>query len=184
VKEYAASLLSALLFISCAASLPYGVDYPLTKETFRSRDGLFVGRVPQGWFSSAGDTLVPAAVAWLMKDDMSAAMGIKEITLDRLAGLQIRKDGLELLARISIGLRQSGPDSMVVLAAPGKFEMGGKTFCGYEIGAGGRRARIVVFSVGERYYECEAVVMKGTGSSGELVRMFTAQQTFLSSLRF
>ena len=119
-----------------------------------------------------------------MKDDMSAAMGVREVNLDRLAALRVGKDGLELLAHISLGLRQSGPDSALVQAAPREFEMSGKKFCGYEVEAGGKRARIVVFPVGDRYYECEAKLMKGAGPSAEVVRIFTAQQTFLSSLKF
>src|SRR5262249_17273510 len=70
VKQAVASLLIVALFMSCAASLPYATDYPLTEQTFRSRDGVFSARVPRGWFSSTGDTLVPALVAWLVKDDL------------------------------------------------------------------------------------------------------------------
>lgn len=184
MKSCIAALLSAMLFVSCAASLPYGIDYPLTDRTFRSRDGAFTGRVPQGWFSSTGDTLVPSVVAWLIKDDLSAALSIKELNLDRVTALRVEKDGLGLLAHISAGLHQSGPDSATVAVAPREFEMQGKKFCSYEIVNGGKRTRIVVFSAHGKFYECEAVPVKGQRPADELARMFTAQQTFLAWLRF
>ena len=184
MREYLASLLSAVLFISCAASLPYGVDYPLTDQTFRSRDGVFSGRVPRGWFSSAGDTLIPAVVAWLIKDDLSATVGVKELSLDSPASLRVEKEGPELLAQLDASLRQGGPDSVQLVVSPKVFDMEGKKFCSYEIFAGGKRTRIVVFSARGRHYECEAVAVKRPASASETIRMFTAQQTFLSSLKF
>lgn len=184
MKQYLVPLISAVLFISCASSLPYATDYPLSQQTLRSRDGIFTAKVPQGWYSSTGDTLLPAVVAWLIKDDLSAAMGVRQLNLDRQAGIRVEKEGLELLAHISAGLRQGGSDSPAVVVAPKEFETQQKKFCSYEIAAGGKRTRIVVFSARGRYYECEAIGMKGSGSSDETARMFTAQQTFLASLTF
>jgi hypothetical protein len=182
VKQYAVSLLAALLCISCAASLPYAIDYPLTDQMFRSRDGVFRGRIPRGWFSSADDTLIPAVVAWLVKDDLSAAIGIKELTLDHLSTSRVEKEGLELLAHISAGLHSS--EGAAISASPRSFEMKGTKYCSYEVSIGGSFKRIVVFTARGRYYECDAVPVKSTGSPGEIARMFTAQQTLLSSLSF
>jgi hypothetical protein len=184
VKRYLLLLLSAGLFMSCAGSLPYSIDYPLTEQTFRSRDGVFACRVPQGWFTSSGDTIVPALVAWLMKDDLSATMGVKEIHLDQTASRRVERDGLELLATISAGLHQGDASSPSIAVPPKEFEMRGKKFCGYEIAGNGKRARIVVFSARSRYYECQAEPVNGAGSADEILKMFTAQQTFLASMTF
>ncbi len=184
MKQAVASLLVAALFISCAGSLPYASDYPLTDQIFRSRDNVFSARVPQGWFSSTGDTLVPALVAWLVKDDLSAAVGVKELSLDREAAHRVGKDGLGLLASIDAGLRTGGADSTRLVTTPKEFDLQGKKFCGYEISTGRNVTRIVVFSAGGRYYACEAAAVKGRASSEESARMFTAQQTFLSTLKF
>jgi hypothetical protein len=184
LKQAVASLLIAALFISCAASLPYGIDYPLTAQSFRSRDGVFSARVPQGWFSSTGDTLVPALVAWLVKDDLSAAVGVKELSLDREAAHRVEKDGLGLLASIDASLRAGGSDSAGSATEPKEFELQGKKFCSYETSAGGKLIRVVVFAAGGRFYACEAGAVKGRTSAEETVRMFTAQQTFLSTMKF
>ena len=184
MKQYLSLLLSALLSISCAASLPYSMDYPLTEQTFRSRDGVFTCKVPQGWFTSSGDTIVPAVVAWLMKDDLSATMGVKEINLDRAAARRVEEDGLEFLATMSAALRQGDASAPSVVVAPKEFEMRGRKFCSYETGGNGKRTRVVVFSAKGRYYECQAEQVNGAGSANDLVKMFTAQQTFLASMTF
>ena len=182
MKQYVVSLLAALLSISCAASLPYGIDYPLTEQMFRSRDGVFRGRIPKGWFSSTEDTVIPSVVAWLVKDDLSAAIGIRQLTLDPLSTSRVVKEGLELLAHISAGLHRS--EGAQVSASPKSFEMRGTKFCSYEVSNGGSFRRIVVFTARGRYYECDAVPVKSPGSAGDLAKMFTAQQTLLSSLSF
>jgi hypothetical protein len=184
LKHYLLSLLSAVLFISCAGSLPYSMDYPLTDQTFRSRDGIFTCKVPQGWFTSAGDSIVPAVVVWLMRDDLSATMGVKEINLDQMAARSVEKGGLELLATISAGLREGDPASPSMVVPPKEFEMRGRRFCSYEIASAGKRARIVVFSARGHYYECEAEPVNGAGSADQIQKMFTAQQTFLASMTF
>jgi hypothetical protein len=145
MKQYVAALLCAALAFSCAASLPYASDYPLTEQTFRSRDGSFSGKVPRGWFASSGDTVVPAVVAWLVRDDLSAAMGVRELNLDRLSGERVGKDGVQLLARISAGLHEGGAGTSTVVSGAREFELRGKKFCGYEIASGGKRSRVVVF---------------------------------------
>lgn len=175
MKEKLVFSLLAVLFASCAASLPYGTDYPLTEKTFRSRDGVFSGNIPQGWFSSTEDTLGSALTVWLMKDDLSAILIVKEIKLDRLSAQQVENEGLKLLVNISIGLQSAL--SAVAIPEQKEFELHDKKFCSYEI----MKKRVVVFTVKGRFYDCEAQAVHGF-TQEEYARLFTAQQTFLSSL--
>ncbi len=181
-KETLAAVLLAFLCGACAASLPYAVDYPMTLETFHSRDGVLTARVPQGWFSTTSDTLAPSLVAWLIRDDFSATLAVRELKLDRLAARQVEREGLKLLALVSSGMHgetSSGPPQ-----ALREFEMQGKKFCSYELQSGKVRTRIVVFAARGRYYECEAQPVKGIWSADDVARMFTAQQTLLWSMTF
>ena len=181
MKQYPVFLLLAFLFISCAASVPYATDYPLTDQIFQSRDGMFSGKIPRGWFSSTDDSLGSALNALLIKEDFSATLTLKELKLDRTAAEQVRKQGLPLLARLGSLFRHD-------IALNGElktteFELKGKKFCSYEQSSRERAGRVIVFVSKGKYYECEVKPAKGQWSAEEMKRMFTMQQTVLASLR-
>ncbi len=166
--------------VSCSPSVPYLTDYPLTEQTFQSRDGIFSGKVPQGWFFSIGDSLGSSLVAWLLKEDFSAAITFKELKLDQLTSQRVKKEGLELLAYISSGFQHEN-HSRVKLNLQ-KFTIEGKAFCSYEIASENGTKRIVVFPAKGKYYECEARFLKGSKCDSDIFQYFNAQQTVLSSI--
>ena len=172
----------SLIIASCAATLPYATDYPLTKELFRSRDGILTGKVPQGWYSSSDDTLAPALILWLIREDFSAALTVREIKLDRLSVQHVEKEGLELLAQMSVGLHDENLPAKEIETQ--EFKINEKKFCSYEVGSGVNRKRLIVFATKRKNYECEARPLKGIWTGTDLARLFTTQQTVLSSLNF
>jgi hypothetical protein len=172
----------AILLCSCSASLPYATNYPLTNKIFHSRDGIFSGKIPEGWFSSTEDSLASGLVVWLIKDDLSATLSIKELKLDRLTSQQVMKEGLKVLVRPSFLLHDDnitgdGPEVK-------EFTIAGRKFCSYEQTSQGKRERIVIFAAKEKCYECETAVITSSSSQKEMAQVFTAQQTTLSSLSF
>ena len=183
VTYKAALLVLSLVFFSCAAKLPYSLNYPLTQETFRSHDGSFVGLIPQGWFSASEDTLAAAQLAWLVKEDFSAVLTVHELHLDRLTLARVQKEGLALLGQISLSMHADDLFSSVIIQ-PKEFSMSGKNFCGYEVKDNIGQKRIVVFSVNGKFYESEAVPVKGMWKPEETEKLFMAQQAFLSTLAF
>lgn len=182
MKQYLTFLFLGFLFSSCAASLPYTTDYPLTDQRFHSRDRMFSGNIPRGWFSATDDSLGSAVNALLIREDYSAALTVKEIKLDRSSIEHIRKEGLKLLARLSLLFRHEDapgaePETM-------EFELRGKHYCSYERMLKNATTRVVVFTAAGKYYECEMRSMKGQWPGEELKRMFTVQQTVLASLTY
>ena len=126
--------------------------------------------------------LAPALAAWLIKDDFSAALSLRELKLDPLTTKSVQDDGLSLLASISYGLNGDGTpmrDNQLQ-----EFTYGDKRYVGYEIGSGSQSKRIVVFSSRGRYYECEVRAITGTWTLPEMNRLFTIQQSVLASLNF
>jgi hypothetical protein len=178
IREFSLLILAGMI-ASCAASLPYRTDYPLTSTVVHSRDGILSANVPQGWFSSTEDTLGTALSIFLMNDDVSATLTVKELKLDRLSAQEVEKHGLKLLARMSAGFQSA--ESPV---EPREFELREKKFCSYEIEKGGTKNRIVVFSARQKYYECEARAVRVSLSGDQYASMFTVQQTFLLSLSY
>lgn len=183
MKRNLSFLFLSLILSSCAGTLPYSLNYPLTTETFHSRDGLFTGNVPQGWFFSSEDTLAPALLAWLVKEDLSAALAFEELHLDKLSAQRVDKEGLTLLAYMSLMFQQASSSTEVVVP-PKEFKMRGKEFCGYEITSGGEHKRVVVFTARGKYYECRATPLKGSWTTDDLIQLFTAQQVLLSTISF
>jgi hypothetical protein len=172
----------ALVVASCAASLPYATNYPMTDVVVNSRDGVLHGKIPQGWFSATEDSLGSGVTLILIHDTSGATLTVTPVILDFLALHHIQSHGLILLAGISASARSK--DAGATLPEPQEFELRGKKFCSYEITSGNLSSRIVVFSVKGKYYECE--VRGGANDRGkeELARLFTTQQSFLSSLEF
>ena len=171
-----------VVFASCAASLPYGTDYPLSNSIVHSRDGVLSCSIPQGWFSSTEDSLGTKLTIFLMNDDITATLVVKELKLDPLSLQQVELQGLKLLARLSASFHSE--DSRIVLPELQEFELRGNKFCSYELSQGENRARVVVFSAKGRYYECEARASHNNWTGEQYTRMFKAQQSLLASLHF
>ena len=179
------NLFSAVLcffLVSCAATLPYPANYPLTETTVRSRDGILTGKIPGGWYSATEDSLGTGASLILINDNADAVLSIKEIIPDRLTSQRVERDGLTLLANVGLSSRRETGGAATT--EPREFELRGMNYCGYELSGADTRARVVLFRARGKYYECEARGGK-RGLSGEsYTNLFTAQQTFLSSLTF
>jgi len=174
----AAHLFLAVVLASCAASIPYSTEYPLTPSLFRSRDGAFSGRIPAGWFSSTEDTLAPALTAWLIREDYSATLTIRELRLDRLSDDRVTDNGLTLLASLNAAFE----GHTAKLREVKEYAIGGKKFCGYEFGPSESPGRAVVFAAGAKYYSCTAQRVKGTWSKADYNMLFSAQETVLRSI--
>ena len=154
----------------------------MTDVAVSSRDGVLHGKIPQGWFSATEDSLGSAVTILLINDTGGATLTVTSVILDSLALQHIQSHGLVLLARISASARLREAD--VTVAESQEFEIRGKKFCGYETTKGVMSSRVVVFSREGKYYECE--VRGGANDKGRenLIRLFTAQQSFLASLAF
>ena len=147
------TVLLALVLASCAASLPYATNYPMTDVLVNSRDGVLHGKIPQGWFSATEDSLGSGVTLILIHDISGATLTVTPVILDFLALHHIQSHGLILLAGISASARSK--DAGATLSEPQEFELRGKKFCSYEITSGNLSSRIVVFSVKGKYYECK-----------------------------
>ncbi len=184
VKRSAAFLLLGILLASCAASLPYSNDYPLTGELFQSRDVEFSGKIPEGWMVAPLDSVPAMYKSWLLKDGYKATMQIIELHLDALSRREVSSRGLQLLADISISFHNDAASPVVLSSKPKEFKVGGREFCGYEVQDRNVRKRIVVFAANGKYYESTAYPTTTPPTDREIDQLFSVQQTVLSSIVF
>ncbi|MBA4311950.1 MAG: hypothetical protein C0417_04910 [Chlorobiaceae bacterium] len=177
------SVLIILIFLfGCAAKLPYLSTYPMSEQYFHSRDGIFYGKVPLGWFSARDDTLGPAVVVWLLKEDFTTSITVRELKLDQFSRKRISKEGLDFLAHLSAAAYIENDLSSNV--EPFLFKLRAKEFCSYELHENGETRRIVLFAAKGHYYECIAYKLKGEWSSDDFKTLFTVQQSVLGSIGY
>jgi len=175
----------ALLLASCASRVTYPGDFPLSATLFSFRHAPVHGRIPRGWFSPAEDTLAPALAAWLIQADYAASISVRELHLDNRAQKDVGDQGLALLARLSFAFRSTADSAAVVVGEPQQFSLAGKDFRAYECRSHGIVSRIVLFAVGNRYFECEAAPANGKGTAApDAGTLFRIQQSVIGSLVF
>ncbi len=177
-----AAALLALLLASCGTTrIPYSSGVPLSRDIFTARDNRFTGTVPEGWFSSVDDTLAPALSAWLTRNDLGAAITIREIFPDRAAAARSSGNGLKELLLADAGFIADAAVSPI--SEPVVFDLKGMHCCSAEFMSDQGPTRLVVFSWKDGFYECRAVKAAGTWSADDFRTLFTVQQTVLSSLK-
>ena len=175
--SFLAAVLAALA-ISCAVSIPYASDYPLTQEVLRSPHADFTGRIPRGWQLAADDSTLPAIT--LFDSTLSSAIVIREVRLDSLSRREVGSSGLQLLAHIVAGFSGGTPEENAIK----KFTLGKVEFCSAEWSSQSSYRRVVVFSTPGRHYACEARMTRSPGSEEEHRKLFSVQQSLLGSLSF
>jgi hypothetical protein len=172
-----AALLSLAAF-ACASRPPDAPGYPLSDEIVRTVDGALLARVPRGW-TSAGGEVPPGVAAVLVSDDRSALIVLRELSLDVVTGERVRREGLGLLARLSLAFRADSarPAPNVPVT---EYRLGQTDVCAFELIVGSAWKSVVVAGFGGRYYECEA---SAPASALEAARPVAgAQKAFLASL--
>jgi len=152
-----AFLVAAVVAISCAPT-PYRPEVTLTNNFFQSADGLLRGRIPSGWLSLSETELPPHLAGWLFREDYSAVLTFEEIKVDSHTAAAVVREGLLLLANISLSLKLSEESSLVVVKQPEAFTLEGKHFARYAYDVKGEQVNVVLFRVKNRFVESIATL--------------------------
>ena len=166
---------------SSFSSLP---DVPLQSSYSFSRQGLLHYRVPVGWFDASRDSQFVSAEIWLVRNDYAATITVAELVIDEEARRGIDREGLQRLAQLSLSLFLSN-GSAVTLNPPEPVSLGGPASYAYTAmkPETGDTVRVVLLDTGRRVYEATALV-RGRSASGVSSEAFSAQRSFLKSLRW
>jgi hypothetical protein len=154
-------LVAAVVTISCAPA-PYRPEVALTNNFFQSTDGLLRGRIPSGWLSLSETELPPHLAGCLFREDYSAVLTFEGIEVDSSTKVAIEREGLLLLANISLSLKLSEESSVVVVKQPEAFTLEGKHFARYAYDVKGEQVNVVLFRVKNRYVESTATLRAQT----------------------
>lgn len=173
-----------VLFFSCAGVPFYTSVHPLATEVVKSADGTIQSRIPLGWFASNDPSLAPQYLFWLIKDDYSGTITLQEVKVDRATGRRINKEGLNLLAEISMAFKKESTDKFLQTKPIELFTINTNSYSGFEYYSDGtsRRIRVVVFKMGNRYFEATAMPLSGVWYEKDLRGLLNALHSFLNSL--
>ncbi|MDP2208635.1 MAG: hypothetical protein Q8K98_07655 [Bacteroidota bacterium] len=183
IQKVVTLFLLAILFSFCAGTPYYSYNYPLTSELVNSSDNSLNSLLPSGWFASNDNSHTKIFLFWLIKDDYSGSITLQEIHVDNSTRGRITKEGLKLLGEISNGFKKESADDYYLSKEPELFIMNGKQYCGYEYYADNtsKRVRVVLFQIGEKFYECSAIPLTGVWFDKDLREMYNAMHAFINS---
>lgn len=173
-----------VLFFSCASVPFYTSDHPLSTEVVKSTDGTIQSRIPLGWFASNDPSLAPQYLFWLIKDDYSGTITLQEIKVDGATEQRIKKEGLKLLAEISMAFKKESTDRFLLTKPVELFTINTNSYSGFDYYSNSTisRTRVVVFKMGSRYFEATAMPLTGVWYEKDLRGLLNALHTFLNSI--
>jgi hypothetical protein len=173
----------ALLSLGCSGTSTT-VSRALYAPYLVSRDGMLRYRIPAGWFTAVTDSSEPEKLVFLVRNDYAGSLTVNEVHLDGSARRQLEAGGLLPFAQLTASLEASSKSGIVV-SAPVIIQVNGKEACTYELEfrGNGDRVRTVLVDTGHRVYSVAALVNGSTGS-GAAGEILTAQQAFVSALRW
>lgn len=185
VRKSVLLVLLSLIITSCTSIPFYSFNYPLTTEVISSADNTLQSRLPTGWFNSKDTSLTPQFQFWLIKEDYSGTITLQEIKVDAVTDRRIKKDGLLLLAEISLKFKQEAVDRFLITKPIETFTINSQNYCGFEyyINSTSRRVRVVLFQLGNRYFETEATPLSGVWYEKDLSTLYQTLHSFLNSLQ-
>lgn len=172
--------LLGMVLLSCSAP-SYRPEVRLTENVFRAADGFLRGRVPEGWFAPEESDVPPHIGALLVRDDFAATIMFHEIKVDSATSLALEREGLSLLADLSVRLKQGEEPSVQLVTEPRTVTIRGKQFVRYEYRSTGRQGQgcVAVFRVKNRYFESTAMLVND-GTSADDPLSFVQQAVILS----
>ncbi len=183
LKLITASSILIFLFACSGSSSLYESDYPLTADISRAENESLTVNIPKGWFS-AEDNKENKLDLWLIKDDYSATISFIPINLDSQTEGRYGTISLNTIVEYSkLSQKLAHMNSFIDLMKNESFEMNYMQFRAYQFaGTNANSYRVVVFQLGDKYFECTAAV-KPPQSPEKLKEIFSVQNAVLKSIK-
>jgi hypothetical protein len=180
-----ASLLCAALLLhtqGCGPSREASAP-TLSASYITSKDSGFSYRIPSGWFDASADSQARGHAALLVRNDYRATIAIDEVRLDAAARLELRRNGLVLVAQLLLSLT-SWEQNAVLAIAPHLLRVGDRNACRYRTisGNGGDMADVTLVEGREKLYTVR-ILMSGKSAQDEKALQLV-QEHFLGTVRW
>ena len=192
-----ALLITALILSACGAahepaetaastaSYRYAALAAMSQDYVSATDGSITVLRPEAWQRTSDPAEAPAIVLWLVSDDYSVSLSFTPMQMDPALYETLKRDGLEAVAKVSLGLKQRGASETMNIVQPVEiFRIGGRLCAAYEYRSGNAEPliRVVLFDTGTRFMECALFPASKAVTPAENRRLFEVQQSVLASL--
>ena len=166
---------------SCSSSLSsmYDSGYTLTNEIAKAKSSQLSVKIPPGWFM-AEDNENKLIDLWLIKDDYSATLNFIVLNIDSLTSKEIRNDEIKSVVEFSkVYKKAKYGKTFGGFVNKETFEINKKKFFAYEyLDDAKRNIRVVVFKIGNKFYELTAIPVKAQ----KLQELYKIKNSVLSSI--
>jgi len=192
-----AILIPALIMSACSAAhepaetatsnapYRYAALAAMSQEYVSATDGSITVLRPEGWQRTSDPVEAPAIVLWFVNDEYSVSLSFTPMQMDPALYETLKRDGLEAVAKVSLGLKQrSAGETMHIVQPVELFRIGGRLCAAYEYRSGGAEPliRVTIFDTGTRFMECALFPASKAVTPAENRRLFEVQQSVLASL--
>jgi hypothetical protein len=177
------SLLSLLL--SDCAGPPSSALRSVNHLSFRSRDGVFLYRIPEGWFDASADDEAEGHAVWLVRENLSATLAVEEIRMDDEVRQLVGDGALLEVGRLLSRLR-AGKNGLTETRAPGWKDLGNREVCLYELTNPTTHEfqRVLLFAIDEHIYTATLIIANHSGNApADDSPTITAHDRFVDALR-
>jgi hypothetical protein len=156
-------LLLSLLLAECAAP-PAGSLRTVNDLSFRSRDGVFLYRIPDGWFDASADAESTGHAVWLIRDNLSVMLAVEEICMDEDVREKVTRGRLLEVGRLLSGLR-AGKNGMMETRPAEQRALESRDACMYELAnpATHEVHRVLLFTIDGHLYSASLIFTNNTG---------------------
>ncbi len=185
IQKYFPCLLLPFIFVSCAGIPKYSSDFPLSSEKIISIDKTLQAQIPFGWFVPIDTLLSQKLLFFIVSENYTSTISLQEIIVDSGTENRINNEGIKLLAAISSVFKKASAPSYFFCTKEQIFSINSQEYCGYEYYDDklSNRTRVVVFRIGNKFFECSATPISGPWYETDLKKLYTAMHAFLKSLQ-
>ncbi len=168
----------SFLMMACAGA-QRSLDADFTREVLSSRDGSIRYRLPVGWTDATSDAPSGGNLIWLVRNDDSALLFVRKVTVDELTRKDITDQGLLRLGELTLSM-ESSENGVSVVRSPSRLALGTMSACEYEYRGGhsGDRVHVILVDTGMNVYEIHARMGDTTGEE-EWENTISLQQGFV-----
>jgi hypothetical protein len=177
-RTAAAGVLFFSFLLSGCAGPPAGTLRSVNHLSFRSRDGVFLYRIPEGWFDASADDEAKGHAVWLVRENLSATLAVEEIRMDDEVRQLVSEGALLEVGRLLSRLR-AGKNGLTETRAPEWRDLGSREVCLYELAnpKTNEIQRVLLFPISDHIIHRRIIpprsrptIVLSTHSAGDLFR--------------
>lgn len=168
----------ALLSFNCTTTQP--VPRYTKKETSSQPPSRSSIIIPEGWLDITSQSAISSILLWIVNEDNSASMVLKEFQADDSTRKMLLKEDVCFVANISLRLKMADDSVQRRITRAPETVAKGHNSCTYVFEEKGLLHRVIVYKKNEKYFELE---LSQENSSKPFEMLTMEQMSMANALR-